>query len=163
MPAPRLHHPELMDQIVNQINQDLSGPLNLKVVAVGSLEFYPAIENLKDNVPAIFVEPAPSTDLERITTAQTYRITYNTRLVYVRLFSPNEEIIRQKTIETQQIGEHLIDQVNLGNLSLPNGQILFTNLQSIEWKPPEDQLVATINADMTASALVFSVQTTSRK
>lgn len=162
MPSPRLHETVIADRIVELIN-GLSADLNLKVITVGALEFFPALEQLGDNVPAVFVKPSPSTNLERITTGQTYRIVYNFRIVFVSVFGPNEEIIREKTIRTQKIAELLIDNVDLGGLSLPNGQILFSTLKSIEWEPPEDNLVASVNADMTAAALVFTVETSSRK
>lgn len=163
MPAPRLHETLIAERIVELINQNLAAPMGLKVVTVGALEFFPALENLADNVPAVFVKPAPSTTLERITTGQTYRVVYNFRLVFVKLFGTNEEIVRSKTVETQKIAELLIDNVDLGGLALPNGQILFSTVKSIEWEPAEDNLVATIHADMTVAALVFVVETTSRK
>jgi len=163
MPAPRLHETLIGERIVELIDQSLSVDLGLKVVSLGALEFYPALENLSGNVPAVFVKPAPSTNLERITTGQTYRITYGFRIVHVRLFGPNEEIVKAKTVDAQKIAELLIDNVDLGGLALPNGQILFTSLKTIEWEPPEDNLVATIHADMTAVALAFTVETTSRK
>jgi hypothetical protein len=163
MPAPRLHENIIADQIVQLIDQTLSGPLGLKVVTVGALELFPALEKIEDNVPAVFVKPAPSTALLRITTGQTYRITYNFRIVYVRSFGPNEEMVKSKVAETQQIAELLIDNVDLSGLSLSNGQILFSTLKTIEWEPPEDNLVATLNAQMTSTALVFTVETTSRK
>ncbi|MCG3206062.1 MAG: hypothetical protein KCHDKBKB_02788 [Elusimicrobia bacterium] len=162
MPAPRLHETLIADRIVDLIN-GLSVDLNLKIITVGALEFFPTLEQLTDNVPAVFVKPSPSTNLERITTGQTYRIVYNFRIVFVSVFGPNEEIIREKTIRTQKIAELLIDNVDLGALSLPNGQVLFSTLKSIEWEPPEDNLVASVNADMTAAALVFTVETSSRK
>ena len=162
MSAPRLHETIIADRIVDLINT-LSGDLGLKVITVGALEFYPALEQLGDNVPAVFVKPSPSTNLERITTGQTYRIVYNFRIVFIGVFGPNEEIIREKTVRTQKIAELLIDNVDLGALSLPNGQVLFSTLKSIEWEPPEDNLVASVNADMTAAALVFTVETSSRK
>lgn len=162
MPSPRLHETVIADRIVDLINT-LSGDLNLKVITVGALEFYPALEQLADNVPAVFVKPSPSTNLERITTGQTYRIVYNFRIVFVGVFASNEEIIREKTVRTQKIAELLIDNVDLGQLLLPNGQVLFSSLKSIEWEPPEDNLVASVNADMTASALVFIVETSARK
>jgi hypothetical protein len=149
MPAPRLHENVIADRIVQLIDDNLSADMGLKVVTVGSL--------------AVFVKPSPSTNLERITTGQTYRVVYNFRIVLVKTFAPNEEIVRSKTAETQKIGELLIDNVDLGGLSLPNGQILFSTLKTIEWEPPEDTLAATINADMTATALVFAVETSSRK
>jgi len=65
-------------------------------------------------------------------------------LVFVKAFGPSEEIIKSKTAETQKIAELLIDSVNLGDLAIPNGQILFSTLKAIEWEPPEDNLVATI-------------------
>ncbi|MCG3205214.1 MAG: hypothetical protein KCHDKBKB_01933 [Elusimicrobia bacterium] len=162
MPSPRLHETVIADRIVELIN-GLSTDLNLKVITVGALEFFPALEQLGDNVPAVFVKPSPSTNLERITTGQTYRIVYNFRIVFVSVFAPNEEIIREKTVRTQKIAELLIDNVDLGGLALSNGQILFSTLKSIEWEPPEDNLVASVNADMTAAALVFTVETSSRK
>ena len=164
MPAPRLHENLIADRIVQLIKDALETDLGLKVITVGALEFFPQLDGaLAGSVPAVFVKPAPSTNLERITTAQTYRIVYNFRVVYVRLFGPNEEIVREKAAQTQKIAELLIDNVDLGGLALPNGQVLFSILRSIEWEPPEDNLVASINADMTASALVFTVETTSRK
>jgi len=163
MTAPRLHETLIAERIVELIDQNLSGLMGLKVVAIGALEFFPALEQLADNVPAVFVKPSPSTNLERITTGQTYRIVYNFRLVFVGAFGPNEEIVRSKTVNTQKIAELLIDNVDLGALALPNGQVLFSTLKQIEWEPPEDNLVASINADMTASALVFIVETSSRK
>ncbi len=163
MPAPRLHETLIAERIVELIDQNLSGPMGLKVVTIGALEFFPALESLADNVPAVFVKPAPSTTLERITTGQTYRIVYSFRIVFVKAFGPNEEIVKSKTVEAQKIAELLIDNVDLGALSLPNGQVLFSTVKAIEWEPPEDNLVATINATMTAAALVFTVEATSRK
>jgi len=163
MPAPRLHETLIAERIVELIDQNLSSLMGLKVVAIGALEFFPALEQLSANVPAVFVKPSPSTNLERITTGQTYRIVYHFRLVFVEAFGPNEEIVRSKTVNTQKIAELLIDNVDLGALALPNGQVLFSTLKQIEWEPPEDNLVASINADMTASALVFTVDTSSRK
>lgn len=163
MPAPRLHETLIAERIVELIDQNLATLMGLKVVTIGALEFFPALENPGDNVPAVFVKPSPSTNLERITTGQTYRIVYSFRIVFVKLFGPNEEIVRAKTVETQKIAELLIDNVDLGGLALPNGQVLFSTLKSIEWEPPEDSFVATIHADMTASALTFTVETTSRK
>ncbi len=58
------------------------------------------------------------------------------RTVFIGVFAPNEEIIREKTIRTQKIAELLIDNVDLGGLALSNGQILFSTLKSIEWEPP---------------------------
>lgn len=163
MAAPRLHETLIAEKIVELIDQALSSPMGLKVVTIGALEFFPALETLANNVPAVFVKPSPSTILERITTGQTYRIAYNFRIVFVKGFGANEEIVRSKTVGTQKIAELLIDNVDLGGLVLPNGQILFTTLKTIEWEPPEDNLVASINADMTATALVFTVETSSRK
>lgn len=163
MSAPRLHETSIAEKIVQLIDENLSGSMGLKVVTIGALELFPALEHLADHVPAVFVKPSPSTTLERITTGQTYRITYNFRLVFVKPFAANEEIVKSKTEETQKIAELLIDNVDLSGLSLPNGQILFSTLKTIEWEPPEDNLVAAVNADMTATALVFSVETSSRK
>lgn len=163
MSAPRLYETLIAEKIVELIDQNLSSVMALKVVTIGALEFFPALETLGNSVPAVFVKPSPSTNLERITTGQTYRIAYHFRIVFVKSFGSNEEIIRSKTVETQKIAELLIDNVDLGGLALPNGQILFTTLKTIEWEPTEDNLVASINADMTATALVFTVETSSRK
>ncbi len=163
MPPPRLHETLIAERIVQLIDQNLSADMGLKVATIGALEFFPALENLADNVPAVFVKPAPSTTLERITTGQTYRVVYNFRIVLVTRFGPNEEIVRSKTAEAQKLAELLIDNVDLGGLAIPNGQLLFSTVKAIEWEPPEDNLVASINADMTAAALVFAVEATSRK
>lgn len=163
MSAPRLHETVIAERIVQLIDQGLSQVLGLKVVAIGALEFYPALDKLADDIPAVFVKPAPSTTLVRITMGQTYRTVYSFRIVFVQLFGPNEEIVKNKTANTQKIAELLIDNIDLGKLALANGQILFSTLKAIEWEPPEDNLVATINANMTAAALVFTVETTSRK
>jgi hypothetical protein len=163
MTSPRLHETVIAERIVQLIDDNLSDSMGLKIVTIGALELFPALEQIMSQAPAVFVKPSPSTVLERITTGQTYRITYNFRIVFVKAFGPLEEIVKSKTEEAQKIAELLIDNVDLSGLSLPNGQILFSTLKSIEWEPPEDNLVATVNADMTASALVFTVEATSRK
>ena len=163
MPEPRLHETVIGDRIIELINLNLSGVLGLKIVSFGDLEFYPALEQLTDNTPAVFVKPAPTTTLERITTGQTYRIVYNFRIVFVKTFSRSEDATRLMTIETDKMAELFIDSVNLGDLALTNGQVLKTNLTTIEWKPPEDMIVAGLNANMAVTALVFTVETTSRK
>ncbi|MFA5138331.1 MAG: hypothetical protein WC728_03780 [Elusimicrobiota bacterium] len=163
MASPRLHENVIAERIVQLIRDNLAGVLGLKTVALGALEFFPALESLADQVPAVFVKPAPSTALERITTGQTYRIVYSFRIVFAKPFGPDEEIVRSKVEAAQKIAELLIDHVDLGGLALQNGQVLFSILKSIEWEPPEDNLVATINAGITAAAFVFAVETTSRK
>jgi len=162
MSAPRLHELEISDQLVQLINQNLSGQLGLKVVTVDSLDLFPALENIEDNVPAVFVKPYPTTTLERITTGQTYRITYNFRIVYVTNYGPNEEIERTKILNTVKIGELLIDNVNLGYLSLQNGQVLKATMTSIEWGPSENQYFRDNHKAMVATAFTVIVETTSR-
>ncbi len=71
MPAPRLHETLIAERIVELIEQTRAGLMGLKVVTIGALEFFPALETLGDNVPAVFVKPSPSTNLERITPGQT--------------------------------------------------------------------------------------------
>ncbi|HOX22929.1 MAG TPA: hypothetical protein PLL10_05650 [Elusimicrobiales bacterium] len=163
MPEPRLHETVIADRIIELINLNLSVALGLKVVSFGDLDFYPALETLTDNTPTVFVKPAPTTTLERITTGQTYKIAYNFRIVFVKTFSRSEDATRLMTIETDKLAELFIDNVNLGDFVITNGQVLRTNLTTIEWKPPEDLTVAGLNANMTATALVFTVETTSRK
>ncbi len=163
MPEPRLHETVIADRIIELINQNLSGALGLKIVSFGDLDFFPALDNLADNTPAVLVKPAPTTTLERITTGQTYRIIYNFRILFLKTFGPGEEVIRLKTIETDKLAELFIDSVNLGDLVITNGQVIKTNLTTIEWSPPEDTIVAGINANITASALTFTVETISRK
>jgi len=163
MPEPRLHESLIAEKIVQLIDQNLSSLLGLKIVTYESLEFFAAPGQLSSNVPAVFVKPSPSTSLERITTGQTYRIVYNFRLVLVQPFGPNERVVMSKVTNTQKIGELLIDNVDLGSLPLPNGQILSVSLRQIEWEPPEDKFEEIDRANMTAAALVLTVETTSRK
>jgi hypothetical protein len=65
MSAPRLHETLIADRVVQLINDNLGGPMGLKVVTLGALEFFPALPDLMQNVPAVFVKPAPSTNLEQ--------------------------------------------------------------------------------------------------
>lgn len=162
MPEPRLHETLLADRIIEIIDQALSTELGLKVVTMGSLMYYPAQQQLETNAPAIFVKPAPTTNLERITTGQTYKITYEFRVVFVHVFGANEEVVREKTFRTQKIAELFIDNFDLGGFTIPNGQILRATCRQIEWEPPEDNFVNSLRADMTASALNLTVETSSR-
>ncbi|HOX22172.1 MAG TPA: hypothetical protein PLL10_01805 [Elusimicrobiales bacterium] len=163
MPEPRLHETVIADRIIELINLNRASVMGLKIVSFGDLDFFPALENLADNTPAVLVKPAPSTTLERITIGQTYKIVYNFRILFLKTFGPNEEVIRLKTIETDKLAELFIDNVSLGDFTITNGQVTRTNLTTIEWSPPEDAIVASLNANITASALVFTVETTSRK
>ncbi|HOX22659.1 MAG TPA: hypothetical protein PLL10_04280 [Elusimicrobiales bacterium] len=163
MPEPRLHETVITDRIIELINLNRTEAMGLKIVSFGDLDFFPALENLADNTPAVLVKPAPTTTLERITIGQTYKIVYNFRILFLKTFNPNEEVIRLKTIETDKLAELFIDNVSLGDFAIANGQVTRTNLTAIEWSPPEDTIVASINAHITASALIFTVETTSRK
>lgn len=163
MPAPRLHELLIADRIVSLIDQNLSGPMGLKVVTMEALELFPALQDITDNVPAVFVKPSPSTTLERITTGQTYQIAYAFRIVLVRRFAAGEQVVRSTVTEAQKIAELLIDNVELGALALPNGQIIRSLLKAIEWEPAEESVLLSINASLAAAALVFNVETVSRK
>jgi len=162
MPPPRLYEDLIVDRIVQLIHDNLAAGMGLKTVAIGSMDLFPARETLSEQVPAVFVEPHTTT-LERITTAQTYKAVYVFRIVYAKLFLPNEEFSKTRILEVHKIRELLIDNVDLGGLAVPNGQILSSILKATEWKPPEDNTAAMINADLTAVAMNFVVEATSRK
>ena len=161
MAAPRLHGNIIADRIVQLIRDNLAGPMGLKTVAVGALEFFPTLENLADQVPAVLVKPAPTTTLERITTGQTYRIVYGFRIVLVRSFGADERIVRDKTDAAERIVELLIDNVDLGGLILENAQVNSTSAKVIEHEPYEEQPL--IRANLTTTSVVLVVETTSRK
>jgi len=163
MPAPRLHENTIADKIVDLIKTNLAATMNLKVCSVGALELFPGLPNLADSLPAVMVQPDPNTSLRRITTAETYEITYNFRIVFVRGFGDDEEPVALKVADTQKIAELLIDNVDLGGLTLTGGCVSRTLVASIEWRPPEDLLVAQLNARATATAISFVVMTVARK
>ena len=160
MAAPRLHGNIIADRVVQLIRDNLASVMGLKTVAVGALEFLPTLDNLADQVPAAFVKPITTT-LERITTAQTYQIVYSFRIVLVRPFGPDEKIIWNKTESVEKIVELLIDNVDLGGLSLQNAQVKSTTAKTIEYEPYEEQPL--IRANLTTAAVLFVVETVTRK
>jgi len=162
MSSPRLYGKEIAEKMIDIFKAQLLTPLTLKLIQIGGLEFFPA-QSIGDNVPAIFIKPYPTTDLERISTAETYKIVYNFKIVYAFPFVDLQEAILTKMVNTQKIGEVLIDSTNLGGLVLPNAKIVTSRLKALDWEPPEDNLVAILNQNVTASALIFSVETTARK
>jgi hypothetical protein len=159
MTANRTHLTELLDEYLRILNNDLRVPLDLKLIQRGSLEFMPA-ESLSNVIPCIFVDIDPNIRINRVTMPDGLEVIYNFRFIYVKKLIEGENSLKVKETDFKLITEKILDEYRLTNLTLTNGQVLWSLVNEIEFKPPEDVYVASISADMIAMA--FRVDTVVR-
>ena len=166
MPA-RFHANEILDRIVSLYKTAFEPAqptgLGLKTCTKGGVEFYLTSPTLTSDVPAIFVKPAPTTEIEVVTTPLGYEMRYRHRIVYVRKFTTTERVTHEMVADTIRIAELLIDYWELNALALTNGQIVRSQPVAIEWEPEEDLAVAAVNRELVATAILFDLWVKTRR
>lgn len=155
----RTHLTEIIDEYERIFNDDLRVTLGLKLIQRGSLEFMQA-DSIPNVVPAIFVDIDPSIRIEKVQLPDQLMLTYNFRFIYVKKINIGENALKQKEVDLKVITEKLFDKYRLEDLSLTNGQILWSIPTEINFKPPEDVYVGSISSDLIA--ISFNVETVVR-
>lgn len=168
--AQRLHHNEILDRMISLIDTALAPAqptgLGLKTIAKGDISFFAspdAAAAFAAELPAVYIKPDPVTELRFRAVGKEYQATYRFRLVYVRQFTTTEKVIEEKIKDVQRLAETLIDNITLNDLPLSNAQVVLSLPSAIEWEPPEDVLVSSVNLWMVAAAIVFEVRVLTRR
>jgi len=113
-------------------------------------------ESIPLMVNGVWIYPSGNITLDRVTIPRGLVVNYNFRIVYVRRIGLNENINERKVADLQTVAEHMIDNFELPNLTLTNGQILWNMVTSIETEPLEDLMVNALSSDLIATA--FNIQ-----
>lgn len=155
----RTHTKLILDEYLRLFNADLRTTLNLKGVYKGDLSWLPP-QTITDMVNGIWVTIEPSLRINRVLLPKELETTYNLRFVYVRRIAVNENPINAKLDDIETITEKLFDKFDLPDLTLTNGQILWSLPNEVEFSPPEDDYIVEIASDLIAMA--FRVDTVVR-
>jgi hypothetical protein len=159
--AQRLHVLELLNEYLRIFDVELKSTLNLKSVNKGSIAWLPA-PAISSMVNGIWINPEPAIKLERIQMPKDLLITYTFRVVYIKRIDVNTNVETQKITDINIISEKLLDKYALSDLSLTNGQVLWSFPTSIEINPPEDEFVSLIASDLVGSSFNVDCQVRTR-
>lgn len=157
----RTHLKELCNHYLQLFNDNLRTTLNLKGVYKGDLTFFPA-QALTDMVNGIFVNPL-NVRIERVLLPKELETTYIFRFLYIKRIAQGTNVVESKIDDCTTIQEHLFDKYQLPDLTLTNGQVLWSLPNEIDMNPPEDEYVAILAADMVAMAFIVDCKVRSKR
>lgn len=142
----------------------LTSALGLKSVQIGEISAQPT-SGILDVVPGIWIQPMPATEnlfdeLPRVNLQK-----YFFRFVYVRLIGLNENLVKKSMVDSVQVMNTYADKIYLQDITnLPSGtNILWQNINKVEWRPSEDAYLQQINADLAAIAFQVEVVVKTRR
>lgn len=159
--AQRIHTKELLNEYLRIFDVELKTALNLRSVNKGSFEWMPA-ETLTNLVNGIWVSADPTIQIDRVELPRALNITYSFRVVYIKRIDINTNVNEQKINDINVIVEEMLDQYSLTDLTLTNGQVIWSYPTIIEIDPPEDDFVLTVASDLVAAAFRIDTQVRTR-
>ena len=141
----------------------LESSLSLKTCHYGDLDPFPTDEELISNiVPAIFIQPqrVPS---DFATLNQRYRHTYFYRVILVDRLPEGitQEHVRRKI---ELVADVVVEDISLNAATSPNygspakAQTVWSIVRSLDYRPPEDSFLVSVNAMLFASAFDWEVK-----
>lgn len=146
----------------------LRGELGLQRGMNGSLEEYPAgSTNLAALCPAFFLKLMSVTAGTATTVSGlTYRYNYRFRLVYIDRGAEGQNIMLNR-VKIQRFGDTILENWRMHNpapssasypdLSASSMSRIQAIVSDIDFRPPEDNFVVSLNAQMLAAALTMDV------
>jgi len=138
------------------IESNLKVSMGLKIYQFGGLEYLSTPANIANFCPAVFVKPI-TIDNTFKELAQSYRMIYTFRIVYVRKYNTTEAVVKLKVQDMTKFAELFLEKMDLDSLSLTNGAIEYSLVEKIEYEPPEDDFIYAVNAQLSAGALVYTI------
>lgn len=159
MSTQRIHTNEILAEYLRIFDVDLRVQLGLKGIFRGPIEWYP-LSQLPNSLNGIWVNIEPDIKFQPVQWPTDLRVTYNIRILYVRKMNVNENVLTQKVADLNVIVEKMFDKFLLPDLSLTNGQVMWSLVTSVETEPAEDALVAQVASDLVATA--FRLETVVR-
>lgn len=164
MPNDVIHIDQIIEELQRIFEVELKSTLNLKSVMEGPIEFLPT-PTIAELANGIWVSPYPDTTMRPSELPRQMEQVYAFRVVYVRRMAVGENPSKQSRADARIIINKLYDKFTLPDITnLPaTAQILWLWVPRIEWSPPEDDLVARIAADLTATAFQIEVRVRTRR
>jgi len=162
MSSPRLHSNQVLAEYLRIFETGLTTTLSLKGVYRGNLEWFPA-QAISDMANGIWVVLDPGITITPVQLPTDLEVNYGIRIIYVKRINVNENVIQQKIDDINTIVEKLFDEYRLTNLSLTNGQVLWSLPVSVETEPPEEVYVSSIAADLVAAAFRVELKIRTRR
>lgn len=160
--AQRFYTNEIITEIIALINSNLKIPLGLKLISRGSMKYLNFdVADLSTKFPLVLV--LPENDTVEVGLGEIYDIVHKIRIVYIRKYATTDEIVKNKITDLLKFAELVVDNINLSALSLPNGQIVSSLVDEIEYEPEEDNSIKVLNSELTAGAVRILVHVGTRK
>jgi hypothetical protein len=147
----------IWNELARLLEAELKSSMGLKSIIQGSFASQPT-PGLATLVPGIWVHPSPAMTVEETEMPRVMIQKHNFRLIYLRKMGLNENPTQITAADAVTIANMLTANFTLPAASMPaNAQILWMMVRTVEFEPQEDDLVATISADVRAAALQVEV------
>jgi len=157
-PSNDMFHPIPLIEELQRIAATYIAPtLGIKLVAIGDITTLPAPE-LTRTLPGIWIQPMPATTNDFMDLPRHMEQKYYFRFVYVRFLAKGENIVKKSMEDATFIMNTYTDYYQMLDITnLPQGtHVLWSIIKNIEWRPPEDQYVNNIHAELTS--IVFNME-----
>lgn len=159
-----IHTSLFVQQIIDLIKTDHpldTGALSLKVVQPGQLEkFTTSGQELKSMLPVVLISPDDVQDVEfENTTAEAFTFLYSFRILYI----DNYTTLKDKTDKTDTLAFVFQQAVDRFTAPEANVQVLFSQVDTVEYIPEEEGVITTIHDDLWASVITISIHTLTQK
>jgi hypothetical protein len=129
---------------------DYPSGVGAKFIQFGGLEYF-TTATLTNIVPIILIKPIiVNTEGSSMHGAES---TYDLRIVYVKKYAQNTDIVKLKAQEMGVIVEALWDDWRFDGIALNNGQVVSSFPDPVEYEPREDMLAYSLNQELAACAV----------
>lgn len=150
--ATTLHINEILDQIITELDTNLSFSGDLDNITKGDLSSMPREGDLSGMTPCILLKPV-NIDSEIRATGRSFTVINTFRIIYVRKISSGEKIEEERVTEIEEIAELMFYNDNIMALSLSNGQVEKIMPARIELECPEDMYIYSRNNILQATCV----------
>ncbi len=162
MAAPNQHYmaKEIVDYLRDNARNDLSSELGLVDCMSGSLDQFPSGQALAARAPALFLAAQDCVTETVHISGILYAFTYTIRAVMVQKIVEGQHVETNR-MKIQRIGDQILENYRFHNPA-PSGGLAGATVDqiqilsvSIEYRPPEDQFVVSLQAQLMATAMTI--------
>ncbi len=147
---------EVWEELARLCEVNLHPTLNVKVIK-GSFASQPT-PGIANMIPGIWINATPTLVNDEVEMPRVFQQQINFRLIYLRRMQENENPTVETAEDAVTIAQMINDNFTLPSASMPdNCQVLWTKVKTIEFEPQEDDLIATLAADVRAVAVQVEV------
>lgn len=136
-----------------------SGGLNLQVCSFGDMDPFPADVNISSKLPAVYISPESlSNDFQTLN--ERYSAYYTFRILYLDVI-PESVTSEHHRIRVERVADVIMGDLRLSDvagLTLNNSQVVWSIVRGIEYRPSEDNLVNSVNANVYVTAVNWQVR-----